>query len=93
MLKLFKSEMILIGCQYFVSLKFVLCCYGYSYELFSIHLRCTHTRGSDPCLSMIDPQSPVDLSSVTALYRVQYGSFNHALACLKRWLGCGMHVV
>ncbi len=56
--------------------------------LSSIHLDlgCTHTRGSDPCLSTIDRQSPV-------LYHVQCGSFNHALAHLKRWIGCGTHVV
>ncbi len=39
------------------------------------------------------PQSPVHFTSVTALYRVQCGSLNHALARLKRWLGCGTHVV
>ncbi len=74
-----------------------LCCYGYSYVLSSIHLDlgCTHTRGSDLCLSTIDPQfrSPDHFTCVTALYRVQCGSFNHALARLKRWLGCGTHVV
>ncbi len=47
--------------------------------LSAIHLDlgCTHTRGSYPCLSAIDPQSPVHFTSVTALYRVQCGSFNH----------------
>ncbi len=63
-----------------------LCCYGYSCGVLSaIHLDlgCTHTRGSDPCLSTIDPQSPVHFTSVTALYHVQCGSFNHALAGLR----------
>ncbi len=79
MLKLFKAEIILIGCQYLYYSSF-LCCYCYSCGVLSaIHLDlgCTHTRGSDPCLSMIDPQSSVHFTSVTALYRVQCGSFNH----------------
>ncbi len=49
----------------------VLCCYGYSCGVLSaIHwdLGCIHTRGSDPCLSTIDPHSPVHFTSVTALY-------------------------
>ncbi len=57
-----------------------------------LDLGCTHTRESDLCLSTIDPQSPVHFTSVTALYRVQCGSFNHALARLKRWLGCACSV-
>ncbi len=96
MLKLFKAEMIPIGCQCFYHSSLFLCCYGYSCGvLFSIHfdLGCTHTRGSDPCLSTIDSQRPVHFTSVPALYRVQCGSFNHALVRLKRWLGCGAHVV
>ncbi len=71
-----------------------LCCYGYSCGVLSaIHLDlwCTHTRRSDPCLSTIDPQSPVHFTSVTALYRVQCGSFNHALSGLKRRLWYGTH--
>ncbi len=36
---------------------------------------------------------PIGCQCFTVLYRVQWGSFNHALACLKRWLGCGTHVV
>ncbi len=93
MLKRFKAEMIPIGCQCFHHL---LCCYAYSCGvLSSIHLDlgCTHIRGSEPCLNMIDPQSPVHFTSVAlcALYRVQCGSFNHALAHLKRV--CSTHVV
>ncbi len=58
----------------------------------SIHLDLgyTHTSGSDPCLSAIDPQSPVHFTSVTALFRVKCGSFNHAL--LKRWLVVCIHM-
>ncbi len=95
MLKLFKAEMIPIGCQCFYHSSFFLCCYGFSCGVLSIHLDLggTHTRGSDPCSSAIDPKSPVHFTSVTALYRVQCGLFNHALARLKRWLGCGTHVV
>ncbi len=71
--------MIPIGCQCF-NHSSILCCYGYSCGvLYSIHLDlgCTHTRGSDPCLSVTDPQSPVHFTSVTALYHVQCGWFNH----------------
>ncbi len=46
------------------------------------------TFQSDTCLSAIDPQSPVHFTSVSALYSVQCGSFNHALARLKRLLRC-----
>ncbi len=89
MLKLFKAEMIPIGGQCFNHSSFFLCCYGYSCGvLFANHLDlgCTHPRGFDPCLSTIDPQSPVDFTSVTPLYWFQCGSFNRALARLKRWL-------
>ncbi len=46
----------------FLSFIIFLCRYGYSCGVLSaIHLDlgCTHTRGSDPCLSATDPQSPV----------------------------------
>ncbi len=57
----------------------------HSYELSSIHLDlvCTHTRGSDQCLSTIDPQSPVNFTSVTILYHVQWDSFTFCLQ--PRW--------
>ncbi len=77
-----QAEIIQIGCQYFYYSSF-LCCYGFSCHVLSairLDLGCTHTRRFDPCLSAIDPQSPVHFTSVSALYSVQCGSFNHALA-------------
>ncbi len=88
MLKLFKTKIFQLAVNVFIIHNF-LCCYGYSCGVLSaIHLDlgCNHTRGSDPCLSTIDPQSPVYFTSVTAPYRVQCASFNHALAHLKRCL-------
>ncbi len=88
MLKLFKTEMILIGCQCFYHSSF-LCSNSYSCVLSALHLGCTHTSRSD--LSTINPQSPVHFTSVSAL-RVS-SAVRLTVSRLKRWLGCGTHVV
>ncbi len=67
---------------------YCMCCYSCS-VLSAIHLDlgCTHLG----IWSVLERDWRPKSSSF--LYRVQCGSFNHALARLKRWLGCSTHVM